>query len=172
MKKETVQAFHAAVDDNDDDDLLVPREKTKDEVEREEEEYQEFLQREVGHDLKDLITVDADENAPVVAETEGPTSDKAEKKKRKKANKEEKEKSGKSKEDEDQQFLLECVSTGSRSGLNTDIILKLYPQSWLDRQVGEARTYLQGSHSVVKQEERESEGRAFVRCRGLRRRRT
>lgn len=114
LKKETIQAFHAAVDDDDDDDLLVPREKTKDEIEREEEEYQEFLQREVGHDLKDLITVDADESAPIVVETEASTSHETEKKK-KKASKEGKAKSEKSKEEEDQQFLLECVSLGSIS---------------------------------------------------------
>lgn len=62
LRDETVAAFHIAVsgDASDEDDLLVPREKTKDELQREEEEYREFLHREVGEDLHGLITVDED----------------------------------------------------------------------------------------------------------------
>src|ERR1700731_611025 len=66
LQDETIAAFHTAlrgddgngVEDDDDDTLLVPREKTKDEMEKEEEEYREFLQREVGGDLETLITVE------------------------------------------------------------------------------------------------------------------
>ena len=36
------------------------REKTKDEMDREEEEYREFLAREVGEDLKRLIMIEED----------------------------------------------------------------------------------------------------------------
>ena len=48
-------------DQYDDDGLFVPREKTKDEQEREEEEYQAFLEREVGEDLQALVTIDAND---------------------------------------------------------------------------------------------------------------
>lgn len=34
------------------------REKTKDQIEREEEEYQEYLKREVGVDIRDLVTIE------------------------------------------------------------------------------------------------------------------
>ncbi|KAH9925911.1 Krr1-domain-containing protein [Epithele typhae] len=60
LRKDTIAAFHGAVDDEDEEELLVPREKTKDETEREEEEYRAFLQREVGEDLSGLITVEGD----------------------------------------------------------------------------------------------------------------
>lgn len=65
LKDETVRAFKNAVpseDSDSEDDLLVPREKTKDELELEDEEYREFLQRQVGKeiDLKELITVEKD----------------------------------------------------------------------------------------------------------------
>jgi protein KRI1 len=60
LRDQTIAAFHQAVQESD-DDLLVPREKTKDELDREEEEYQEFLRREVGEDLNRLIEVDKDQ---------------------------------------------------------------------------------------------------------------
>ncbi|KAF9243196.1 KRI1-like family C-terminal-domain-containing protein [Melanogaster broomeanus] len=46
--------------DDDGDDLLIPRSRTRDEIELEEEEYKAFLQREVGEDLRDLVAVEAD----------------------------------------------------------------------------------------------------------------
>lgn len=73
LRKETITAFHTAVasekdasvnggngdDDGDDvDDFLIPREKTKDEMEQEQEEYREFLAREVGEDIGELVTVE------------------------------------------------------------------------------------------------------------------
>ena len=51
LKAEVTQAFLAAGDDgdgSDDDDLLVPREKTKDERQREDDEYAKFLKANVG----------------------------------------------------------------------------------------------------------------------------
>lgn len=61
----------AAVDDGSDDDLLVLREKTKDEIEQEEEEYRDFLQREVGTDIKQLVTVDSNANIWEEHQTKG-----------------------------------------------------------------------------------------------------
>ena len=60
LRKEAIEAFHSATkgqdeaidEDGSDDDLLVLREKTKDEIQKEEEEYRDFLQREVGEDLE------------------------------------------------------------------------------------------------------------------------
>jgi protein KRI1 len=58
LRSETIAVFQSAVDaDSDTDDLLIPREKTKDEIEQEEEEYRQFLQREVGKDIGKLITI-------------------------------------------------------------------------------------------------------------------
>ena len=37
------------------DDLLIPREKTKDELEQEQEGYRRYLEQEVGQDIGDLI---------------------------------------------------------------------------------------------------------------------
>lgn len=59
LRSETIAVFQTAVDaDSDTDDLLIPREKTKDEIEQEEEEYRQFLQREVGTDIGGLLTID------------------------------------------------------------------------------------------------------------------
>lgn len=112
LRSETIAAFHTAVTDDGDeeeDDLLVLREKTKDEVEHEEEEYREFLQREVGEDLGELIRVDADEGGlgrakDEVEEAEAGTTEK--KRKRKKEKNKGKDVTAKSKEQEDQEFLM------------------------------------------------------------------
>ena len=104
LRDETIAAFHTAVDgaeSDEEDDLLVPREKTKDELEREEEEYQEFLKREVGTDLRELITIEEGSSSLLLEEPE------VEKKgKREKKSKKSKEKSKKSKAEEDQEFLM------------------------------------------------------------------
>jgi protein KRI1 len=111
LRQETIAAFHTAVSDEDDeDDLLVPREKTKDEIQAEEEEYRAYLERQVGEDLGGLISVkdvdEADED-----EDEEQDDKKKKKKKKDKQKKEKKEKDFKSKADKDQEFLLEYVSS-------------------------------------------------------------
>jgi protein KRI1 len=59
LRSETIAVFQTSVDaGSDTDDLLIPREKTKDEIEQEEEEYRQFLQREVGKDIRGLVTID------------------------------------------------------------------------------------------------------------------
>lgn len=93
--------------------MLVPREKTKDELQREEEEYQEFLRREVGEDLRQLIEVDQDaigihENAP---NGEGDGEGKKNKKKDKGKEKEKGQlKAKEGKEKEDREFLMKFAS--------------------------------------------------------------
>ena len=109
LKTETIKAFHEAVsEDDDDDNLLVLREKTKDELEKEEEEYKAFLEREVGYDLKELITVeDQQEGSAAIGEEDAVEDGDKSKKKKHKKEKKAKAKGSTSKEDEDQQFLLE-----------------------------------------------------------------
>ncbi len=103
MRNETITAFHTAVDvEDDEDDLLVPREKTKDELERQDEEYRDFLQREVGEDLSTLITI---EDNGVLDE---PTQREEEEPKEKKKKRDKKAKGGKNTEG-DQEFLMKCV---------------------------------------------------------------
>ncbi|KAF5354624.1 hypothetical protein D9756_005653 [Leucocoprinus leucothites] len=102
LRNDTISAFHTAAthSEDDEDDLLVPREKTKDEQEREEEEYRTFLEREVG-DLKEIIGVEND--APNFDDED---DKKSKKKKKKKSN----ELGGrKSKEEEDQEFLMNYI---------------------------------------------------------------
>ncbi|KAF9012710.1 KRI1-like family C-terminal-domain-containing protein [Cyathus striatus] len=109
LRDETISAFHTAVQDvEEDDDLLVPREKTKDELERDAEEYRSFLEREVG-DLKELVTVD--ENlSNVEDEEDGKESKKKKKKKKGKKGEEVGDESGKkSKAEKDQDFLMNYI---------------------------------------------------------------
>ena len=112
LRDETIAAFHTAVDSADDeDDLLIPREKTKDELEREEEEYRTFLEREVGEDLSHLVSVEsaAGTSAAVEADAGDEESPKKKKKKEKKKVEKGQEKGRKSKEEEDHEFLMKCV---------------------------------------------------------------
>jgi protein KRI1 len=111
LRNETIAAFrHAVEEDDEDDGLFVPREKTKDEREREEEEYQSFLKREVGQDLAELVTVDAD-MALGEASFEQKDGESKKNKNKKKDNKTSKAKSAsKTKHEADQEFLLKCVN--------------------------------------------------------------
>jgi protein KRI1 len=110
---------------------LVPRGKTKDEADLEEEEYREFLEREVGQDLKELITLDEPSSArrPTVEDGDGDEAvangeetkeERKARKKEKKRREKEKEQKGKevtsqgsqkqNKEDQDREFLMKSVS--------------------------------------------------------------
>lgn len=115
LREETIAAFHTAVEDEDEseDDLLVPREKTKDEVEQEEEEYRAFLQREVGEDLSALITVEGEgaSGSGSAEAAEEPTPEESSKKKKKQRNKTKKD--AKSKDEEDHEFLMKFVLSSS-----------------------------------------------------------
>lgn len=53
LKQDTTRAFHSlgenpASDDDDEEDLLVPRSKTKDERQKEDEEYDKFIKANAG----------------------------------------------------------------------------------------------------------------------------
>ena len=99
LRSETIAIFQTAVDaDSDTDGLLVPREKTKDEIEQEEEEYRRFLQREIGTEIGGLITIDEGIER-VREEGEGETRVTNERKKKKT-------KGEKGKEQSDHEFLM------------------------------------------------------------------
>ena len=135
-------------DASDEDDLLVPREKTKDELQCEEEEYQEFLRREVGEeDLRQLIEVDQDvinihENPPI-----GQGDDDGKKKKKKDKGKEKEKGRPKTKEEkgiEDQEFLMKFVLPKSIT-LRPEVTWSLYSyilnRGWIDRSAKRLPTY-------------------------------
>ncbi|KAL5504664.1 KRI1 [Sanghuangporus vaninii] len=117
LRKETISVFHSAVsqghtnaDDSDDDDILIPREKTKDEIEHEEEEYRAFLAREVGEDIGGLVSIEREEGSSIEGgksqdrdEQEAEEKGKVDKRKKKKG------KDRKSKEQEDHEFLMSYI---------------------------------------------------------------
>jgi len=112
LRKATIAAFHGAIREGEGDDFLIAREKTKDELEMEAEEYRAFLEREVG-DLKNLVSIDDDSelHKDVVNGDEGDVVEKVDKKgKKKKKKMDGSESSGmkqkKSKAEKDQEFLL------------------------------------------------------------------
>lgn len=100
LRDDTIAAFHQADPANDlddDDDLLVARAKTKDELELEEDDYRAFLEREVGQDIQELVSI---ESAQAEA---GPSVQKKSKKP--------KVKDTQTKGEEDREFLMKCVWT-------------------------------------------------------------
>jgi len=116
LRSETIAAFHGAADERDDDDLLIPREKTKDEMEKEEEEYREFLAREVGEDLEGLVTIEEDVIGAREVEQDEPRNEEGKKKKKSK-NKEKKNE----KQETDQEFLMKRVLSHYLLLLTTNI---------------------------------------------------
>ncbi|KAG6837798.1 hypothetical protein H0H93_016166 [Arthromyces matolae] len=111
LRDETIAAFHNAVEDQDDDNFLIPREKTKDEQQLEEEEYRSFLEREVGGDLKELVDIgrsDVSQVAPEEAIVNISDTEKQSKKK-KKPKKAAKEASVQPRTESDQDFLMNYI---------------------------------------------------------------
>jgi protein KRI1 len=102
LRNETINAFHEAVsdgEDQDDGDLLTLREKTQDELQKEEEEYRTYLERAVG-DVKSLVQIEETQIASTSAAAEpSPISTDNVKKKSKKDRKGRKQES-------DQEFLM------------------------------------------------------------------
>ncbi|KAK7057684.1 Kri1-C domain-containing protein [Favolaschia claudopus] len=110
LRAETIATFQAAADDDDEDDFLVPREKTMDEVAKEEEEYRQFIESEVGN-LRELVDIGGDVRVEdSVKEEEGGGEIKKKKKKEKKGAEEIKLVSEeKSKQEQDQEFLVNYI---------------------------------------------------------------
>ncbi|KAJ7125265.1 KRI1-like family C-terminal-domain-containing protein [Mycena epipterygia] len=124
LRDETIAAFHA-VEGDEEEEWLVPREKTMDEVAREEAEYRSFLEKEVGN-LRDLVDVGGDIVVTDPAQ-EDESGTKKKKKKKEKQNKEEgtSKPAGSSKQEEDQEFLVNYI-------LN---------RGWIDRSSKRVPTY-------------------------------
>lgn len=136
LRRETIAAFHdskdtADIEDEVEDDLFIPRAKTQDEIEQEEQEYQEFLKSQVGEEtLADLVTFESSRGGEQEEEEEEEEDTKKDKKK-KKGKKEravevqDKGKGRKSKDEEDRDFLLSYI-------LN---------RGWIDRSANRIPTY-------------------------------
>ncbi|KAI0317422.1 KRI1-like family C-terminal-domain-containing protein [Amylostereum chailletii] len=115
LRKETIAAFHASKDNEGEEEeeeeeeeggLFRLREKTQDEIEKEEEEYRRYLEREVDG-LEGLIEVDEDVDGIRVKDEEADgdmKNGKADKKKKK--SKKEKGKEKGTLDESDQQFLM------------------------------------------------------------------
>lgn len=145
LRRETIAAFHGAVDNQAEDDFLIPREKTQDEREREEEEYRAFLEREVG-DLREVVSVGSLENdeesvkEEVVENEDGKDKQVEKKKKKTKKAKDERDannelsngKQKKTKAEKDQEFLMKYVTNLILYKVLIDHPFQLHPKSWLD----------------------------------------
>jgi protein KRI1 len=145
LRDETIAVFHGAVEgDNDkedsDDDLLILRERTKDELEKEEEEYRAFLQREVGEDLENLVTVEES----MVAANNAVDADEPKKKGKKEKDPGQKGRS-RSKQETDQEFLMKFVFLNPLlcRVFGSCVILGSYilNRGWIDRSAGRIPTY-------------------------------
>ncbi|CAE6425253.1 unnamed protein product [Rhizoctonia solani] len=121
LRDETISAFHNAVQEDDAEDLLTLREGVKDETEQREEEYRDFLQREVGEDISQLLWVEEggikveEHSQPVTNEQ---TTQKEQSKKKKGKRKERK-------QETDEEFLMNYI-------LN---------RGWIDKSENRAPTY-------------------------------
>ncbi|PFH51649.1 hypothetical protein AMATHDRAFT_74825 [Amanita thiersii Skay4041] len=116
LRDETIAAFHHALTDasEDSDDsgggVLIPREKTKDELEKEEEDYRAFLENELGSDLEDLITVETFEPDAAELQTRNSRNPEADGSTRGKSQQHKSRGPKKStKEQEDQEFLMNYI---------------------------------------------------------------
>ncbi|CEL56581.1 Protein kri1 OS=Schizosaccharomyces pombe (strain 972 / ATCC 24843) GN=kri1 PE=1 SV=1 [Rhizoctonia solani AG-1 IB] len=144
LRDETISAFHNAVQEDGADDLLTLREGVKDETEQRDEEYRDFLQREVGEDISQLLWVE-DGGVKVKEEDPKPATSKKEEGKKKKAKRKER------KQETDEEFLMNYI-------LN---------RGWVDKSENRAPTYKEivgvGSKAKAKDElklkdEQEGEG--------------
>jgi protein KRI1 len=143
LRDETIAIFHSAVDPavgaesgDDSDNILVPREKSKDELEREDEEYRAFLQREVGDELPSLITVE--KGMVSLTDVEGPKKTKR---------KREKGAENRAAEGEtDQEFLMKFVKFSLHVFDISDLQPQLCPKPRLDRSICSTGPDVQGSH--------------------------
>ncbi|KAG7091205.1 hypothetical protein E1B28_010257 [Marasmius oreades] len=138
LRDEAIVAFHGNIDEEEGDDFLVPRDKTKDELEREEEDYRAFLERNVGTDLKELVTVDPD---AISWEAEASTSKPVKVDGKKKKSKEGKKDKKQSREEADQEFLLNYIMN----------------RGWIDRTSKRVPTYKEITSSKGKEKAEEED---------------
>jgi protein KRI1 len=139
LRDETIAAFHAVADDGDADDLLQPREKTQDEVEREEAEYRRYLEREV-EDIGKLIEVEErsfDDEVEEEQEEQMKEDGKSKKKTKKK-----KKKVKVQKQQSDQEFLMKCVRSPSFLQMHLQPVYSyILNRGWIDRSAKRLPTF-------------------------------
>lgn len=166
LRAETISAFHAdpsqkadAEEDEDEEEggLFTLREKTQDEVRREEEEYRKYLERELREGgveglevLKGLVDVEDVERG--VKREQNEEGERKKKKKGKKERQEEKTKDGKEsrkgKEENDQEFLMKCACFSyfcSQNILHIAMLTKsqsyILNRGWIDRSAKRLPTF-------------------------------
>lgn len=141
LRAETIAAFHHVVDEEDADALLIPREKTTDELEREEGDYRAFLEREVGADLAELVTVEADGAEASVGAKGDENKTKKSKRAKGKAKETEHQTAG-TRQDADQEFLMKFVSLpGPFRHADTNFRSYILNRGWIDRDAHRIPTY-------------------------------
>jgi hypothetical protein len=179
LRDETISAFHKAVSDNEDSEdedigggLLTLREKTKDELEREEEDYRAYLEREVGS-VKDLLRLvdgpetHADDGTEMQADVKdaGPSDTNESGKKKKKSKR-----SQDQKEETDQDFLIKYAEYFVVQLHGADKMLQLHTESRLDRPRNPTSPYVFRNHWGARQtrvsvNSRRRKRREWGRCR-------
>ncbi|KAH0829126.1 KRI1-like family C-terminal-domain-containing protein [Lanmaoa asiatica] len=148
LRSETRAAFHGATNSEaqgDDDDLLIPRSRTRDEIELEEEEYKAFLEREVGEDLHNLVTVDTNEvvGASESVEIVG-DYDKTHEGKKKKGKKEREKEKERNQEKDEVQGKKSIKKRNKKSKKEADhefLMNYIFNRGWIDQSNRRVPTY-------------------------------
>ncbi|KAG8221253.1 KRI1-like family-domain-containing protein [Butyriboletus roseoflavus] len=164
LRSETRAAFHGAVGSEaqgDDDDLLIPRSRTRDEIELEEEEYKAFLEREVGEDLHNLVTVGTNEvvGASEDVELVGDGDKKHEGTKKKKGKKEREKEKERTQENDGAQAKKATKKRDKRPKEEVDhefLMNYIFNRGWVDKSNRRVPTYNEIVESSSKSSKRGS----------------
>ncbi|KAF8554912.1 hypothetical protein OG21DRAFT_1508303 [Imleria badia] len=161
LRSETRDAFHCAIESEaqgGDDDLLIPRSRTRDEIELEEEEYKAFLEREVGEDLHNLVSVDkneavgASEDVEIVGD-----GDKKNEGKKKKKGKKEREKERDEKDEVHGKKAMKKRDKQAKEGADQEFLLNyIFNRGWIDHSTRRVPTYKEIVEHSSKQSKRKS----------------
>ncbi|KAF8141166.1 KRI1-like family C-terminal-domain-containing protein [Boletus edulis] len=156
LRSETRAAFQGAVDSEaqGDDDLLIPRSRTRDEIELEEEEYKAFLEREVGEDLHNLVTVD--ESEAVGVEVVGDGEKKSAGKKKKKGKKEREKEREEKNEAQDKKATTKRDKKPKKEADQEFLMNYIFNRGWIDRSNRRVPTYNEIIESSSKHSKRKS----------------
>ncbi|KAI9568797.1 Krr1-domain-containing protein [Boletus coccyginus] len=158
LRSETRAAFHGAIhSETQEDDLLIPRSRTRDEIELEAEEYRAFLEQEVGEDLHNLVTVDT--NEALAASEDADTVDHGEKTSEGKKKKGKKER-GKQNQESDRvqdKNPMKRRDKKSEQEANQDFLMNyIFNRGWIDHSNKRVPTYNEVVESSSKRSKRRS----------------
>ena len=158
LRDETITAFNQAIAPDDEDDILVLREKTRDEQEVEEEDYRVFLEREVGDDLHALVS---DDEVQEHVLSRGDPHAKETPRKKKKKQKKRTDHVGHAEEQSHQDFLMKyiLIIVSFLSMSYRTFISYILNRGWIDRSARHIPTYQEviSSKSAGNQEVESSE---------------